>query len=487
VLYPQTQGSHWFHLGERLPLRTVTHFRRQLSKTMEEVFPLTPEVDSEMVVRRSPSSVIINARKQVQLGLLERYGQEDLGIEGGFADTAIFRCVFLRPGLYIERDGQWRLATPEEVSLDGLSAVWSEIRTFFTEPGKDKSFQAFTHRLLEPPFGVREGLMPLLLAAGAQAFPTAAAIRHKGSFVDDLLPSVIEDICKSPEDYVLDVVGLSKGQEAYLHGVLEVFGGDDADAVAGQSGQSDLLRRCMDTVIRWRADLPEAVATSRYLSPSARAFERELATPDPVRLFLEELPQLVGADVEDSAALVDGVAKIRDELEGIEARFEGEAVAALKQTLVSRGIRNGAEVREQAKRWASHFPRSFRRQLPDKVNQAVLSRLNAPYRDDGSLVNALATLLVGRPIKQWDDAVVTNFRRQLKSAFESIEATALELSEASDLDPELREGLIGLAEAKAATVGSHLADILGSERAAERLEQIAADIRRASSTATEPA
>ena len=102
-------------------------------------------------------------------------------------------------------------------------------------------------------------------------------------------------------------------------------------------------------------------------------------------------------------------------------------------------------------------------------------------------VNALATLLVGRPIKQWDDAVVTNFRRQLRSSFEGIEAAALELSEASDLDPELREGLARLAEAKAATVGSHLADILGSERAAQRLEQIAAEIRSASLTLTEPA
>mgnify|MGYP004124642477 CR=1 FL=1 len=35
-----------------------------------------------MVVRRKPTPVIVNARKKVELGLLERYGQEDLGIEG---------------------------------------------------------------------------------------------------------------------------------------------------------------------------------------------------------------------------------------------------------------------------------------------------------------------------------------------------------------------------------------------------------------------
>lgn len=474
VLNPQEQGSHWFHMGATVDVRSVAQLRRKLSETMEEVFPSTPEVDSEMVVRRSPSSVVINARKKVELGLLERYGQESLGIEGGFADTAIFRCVFHRTGLYRQHNAKWRLASPEEVELPGLAGVWALIREFFSEPGTNKGFQPFLHRLMEPPYGVREGLIPLLLAAGAKAFPTAIAIRHRGSFVDDLLPSVIEDILKNPADYVVDVVGVSPEEHEYLTGLLSLFGGEQADTV-GEAG--DLLRLCMDAVIQWRASLPAAVATSRYLTSEARAFERELESPDPVRLFLEELPRLTGVATNQPEELLRSVAEIRDELAGIERIFEDEAVAALRQTLVARGIRNGDGVREQAQRWASHFPKSFGRKLPDKVSQAVLNRLGAPYRDDGTLVNALATLLVGRPIKQWDDTVVTSFRRQLRSAFEVIESTALELSEAADLDPSLREGLIGLAEAKVTTVGSHLADILGPERAAERLEQIAAELR----------
>jgi len=473
VVQPQREGSHWYHRGKRLHLTSVPQFRRQLSKTMMEVFSATPEIDSEMVVRRSPSSVIINARKKVALGLLERYGQEDIGIEGSYADRAIFRCVFFRTGLYREKGKRWSLADPDELELPGLAAVWRRVRQFFVEPGTNKSFRPFIDELLEPPYGVREGLIPLFLAAGVKAFPTAIAIRHKGQFVDDLLPSVIEDIAKEPDDFVLDVVGLTASQKKYLAGVLELFAVEESRVP--QDG--NLLRHCMDAVVAWRHALPLAVSDSRYLSKEGRTFERELSVPDPVRLFLEELPRLVGHSTEDPEALLAGVAQVKGELEGIEDLFLGEAVEALNQTLTARGVRNGAGVREQAARWASHFPKSFGPKLPDRVTQGVLSRLKAPYRDDATLVNALSTLLIGKTIRQWDDAVVPAFRRQLRSAFEVIEGTALEMSQSTELDEELREGLIGLAEAKAATIAAQLADIVGSERAARKLEELAQQMR----------
>ena len=473
VLRPQKNGSRWFRLGQEVELDDVIELRRELSAAMLEVFPKTPEIDSEMVVRRSPSSVVINARKKVELGLLERYGQEALGIEGDFADKAIFRCVFLRTGLYREVGSRWRLATPEEVQAKGLSAVWSEVRSFFTEEGTDKNFQQFLTDLRDPPYGVREGLIPLLLAAGIKAFPTAIAIRRQGQFVDDVLPSVIEDIARSPEEYVLDVVAVSSRERCYLEGVLELFTEGEID----RSAEGDLLRACMDAVLEWRDTLPGAVASSRYLSPEAKAFERELETPDPVRLFFEELPRLVDVPLRHSKKLLAGVAGIRDELAGIEGLFEQEAIESLNQTLVARGVRNGKGIREQAARWAGHFPKSFGRTLPDRVSQGVLSRLRSPYKDDGSLVNALATLLVGRPIRQWDDAIVPSFRRQLRSALEVIEGTALGLSDTPDLDPKLREGLVALAEARAETAADQLQALVGANRAAQVLEGIASDIR----------
>ena len=474
VLRPQPRGSRWFHRGIPLDTTSVVQLRRVLSRTMDEVFPFTPEIDSEMVVRRSPSPIIVNARKKVELGLLERCGQEAVGIEGNFADMAIFRGVFLRTGLYREnRQGGWALATPKQVRAPGLAAVWSRVQDFFVQPGEGKTFGEFLDELKEPPYGVREGLLPLLLAAGLKAFPTAATVRRKGEFVDDLLPSVVEDMAKNPQRYALDVVSLNGQQSEYLKGVRELFAGSEAPAVV----EGDLFKACMGAVLAWRQALPEGVAGSRYVSEEARVFVKDLAEADPVGLFRDRLPELLGVTLEDPKRLIAGARRIKSELENVAKVFRNEAVQALGQMLDMRGVPNGTGVRAQAAAWAGYFSKSFRLQLPDHVTKGVLTRLSSPYRDDAALVNALSTLLLGRTLRQWDDSVVPAFRRQLRSTFEVIESTAVAAGSSKTLDAEAKEGLASLAEARTRSVAEHLAEVLGSEEAAGLLESIAAKLR----------
>lgn len=552
VLRPQPNGSRWFHKGRPVEAIDLPQLRRALSQAMEDVFTLTPEIDSEMVVRRSPSPVIVNARKKVELGLLERYGQEDLGIEGNYADKAIFRCVFLRTGLYCQngsaagsrreescqngrprasqadktcQNGRtWFLAGPEALNSPGLKAVWTRVHDFFTEPGKAKGFQFLLEELLEPPFGMREGIFPLMLTAGFRAFPTATSVRRREGFVDDLLPSVMEDIAKHPDRYVLDVVGISTEERTYLEGIRDMFSGS-ADVT---TTENDLLRVCMEAVLAWRQTLPTTVARSRYVSSEARSFVKEMDAPDPVGLFLGQLPQWVGTAVAQPRQLLAGVAKLKTELEDVGDIYRQDAVQALSDNLAARGVANGVGrivpasgdpwptsgpvgggvrrsgtekangaaggggavfasgvaldgVRGQAVTWASYFPKAFASRLPDQVAKGVLSRLRARYDDDDALANALSTLLLGLSVHQWDDSMASTFRRKLRSALETIETTAVTLARESDLDPLIKSGLDGLAYARTARMAEQLADMLGGEEAARRLEALAATLREQSS------
>ena len=478
VVRPQCHGSTWFHMGHKVDLSSVSSLRRYLSRAMEDLFPLTPEIHSEMVVRRKPSPILVNARKKVELGLLERYGREDIGIEGNFADRAIFRSVFLRTGLYRQDGSVWRLANPEELDSDGLRAVWALIRSFFTKPGRNKSFRGLLDELRDPPYGVREGLLPLLLAAGFRVFPIAATLRHRGRFVDDLLPSVIEDLARNPTDYAIDVLELTPQQRAYFTGILGLFSGNGES-----SGEQDLLRACMGAVLAWRHTLPVAAGNSRYASREARAFDQELKSQDPVALFVETLPHLVGVTLDEPEELLRGAKRIKEALDGVANIFEREAVQSLERALAARGVGttvNGSkapDVRAQARMWASCFPKSVTPHLPDHVTKGVLSRLRTPYRDEVALLNALSSLLIGLPIHEWDDTAVSSFRRQLRQALDVIESTVVGLSRASGGDPELRDGLGRLMEARARTVAGQLADILGHQDAADQLLALASELR----------
>ena len=67
--------------------------RTALSSIMEEVFEHCPRINNEMIVRHRPSAIVVNARKKLMLGILERSGMEGLGIVGNFPDSSMFRCV----------------------------------------------------------------------------------------------------------------------------------------------------------------------------------------------------------------------------------------------------------------------------------------------------------------------------------------------------------------------------------------------------------
>src|SRR5262249_24662494 len=161
---------------------------------------LTPRIRNEMIVRQKPSPILVNSRKKLLLGILERYGQPLFGIQGNFPEASIARTVLIHSKLYVEGDaGGWRFATPEELPEDsaGLREVWSRVRMLLSAPSdRPKDLAGFFRSLAAPPIGVRAGLFPIFVASGLKAFPAPVSLLRDGEYVPDILPSEIELLCR---------------------------------------------------------------------------------------------------------------------------------------------------------------------------------------------------------------------------------------------------------------------------------------------------
>ncbi len=92
------------------------------------------------------------------MAILERSGQEDLGLEGFWPDVSLYRTILLNTGIYkmngVER---WGYASPKDIQDPGLSAVWQRLSDFFTLPGLAKNPKHLFQEIMKPPFGVRAG------------------------------------------------------------------------------------------------------------------------------------------------------------------------------------------------------------------------------------------------------------------------------------------------------------------------------------------
>jgi hypothetical protein len=456
IVVPGMGGADWFHAGRPIDFGCPVAFRRHLSAVMDELFEATPRILSEMVVRRRPTPVVINARKKVELGILERYGQEAVGIEGDFADKAIFRSVLLRTGLYRKGGEHWRFANPKEIEDPGLSRVWGEVEQFYSEPGS-RSVQVLVHRLLEPPYGVREGVIPLFLAAGLKAFPAPKSIRSKASYISDVLPSVIEDIARSPGDFTVDVLSLSSAEEEYLQCLLTRFG----DHAPGADPNDDLLRRVFDAIQAWWVGLPQAAKSSSAISKQARQFRSLISVPEPADVLLERLPKAFGGESKDLERARATVLRAVTELEEIQKGYIAAARSALRSALASRGVTTGGNITKGARTWAAFFPKSLPLKSLSPVARATLMQLRRKHDSEEALLNALALLVAGHAFKDWTDAVVPEFERRLRTALEDIEHAALEAGTASDAPEEIRAGLLELSRARLRLILSQIAELAG--------------------------
>ncbi|KKL61579.1 hypothetical protein LCGC14_2193890, partial [marine sediment metagenome] len=174
LLRPSPRGPRWFYRGKEKHAASPSALRKLLSQITGHVFHKTPKIHNEMIVRRKPSGTIVNSRKKLLMGILERSGKEMLGIKGNFPDASMFRTVLLHTGLYREsKGGRWGYAAPHARAVPdpGLRAVWRRLQQFFAEPADEpKRPRELLDELQRPPYGIRAGVLPILFAAGLKAF-----------------------------------------------------------------------------------------------------------------------------------------------------------------------------------------------------------------------------------------------------------------------------------------------------------------------------
>lgn len=468
LVKPSTAGTRWFHDGEILPADNSRELRRSLSAVMEKVFTKTPLINNEMINRRKPSPALVNSRKKLTMAVLERHGREQLGIEGFFPDKSMFNTVLLHTGLYRQdsRSGRWGYAHSSKIKDPGMKALWRELQEFLTTPTeRPRTFQELLGRLQSPPFGVRIGVMPILIAAALRAFPSAISLMHKGQYLSDVLPSDIESICRSPGEYQILVLDIDEPKQKLLRGLHKHL----SKVANYEIEENDLIRLCFDAVEAWKHQLPPAAFTTGQLTRKTLDFRATVTrVNDPVQLFFEELPKTLGKKIDRPVPLLNAIKKCVDELEGVASLYTTRAIGIVRDALtVGDNGEADRDVRSMAKQWASFFPGQFTEKLNDGVAKGLLSRMSLDYESDALFIDSLASLLVKKSVRRWDDSTAAAFDREFTAYVGKIENAARSYPAPTT---DLQEGLSQLVFGRMQELYNQLSDLVGEDQACSMLE-----------------
>jgi len=473
ITSPTEQGQTYFNNQKEFSLTSAKSLRQKLSFIMDSIYSLTPVVLNEMIVRNQPSSVVINARKKLEMAILEHSSEKLFGIAGNYPDASMARTVLVNTGIYKFEGDRWYYAESNGINDKGLREVWGLFSEFLIEPSiVPKKFRPFFEKLKEPPYGMRNGLIPILLTAAFKAFPSARSLSSNGNYITDILPSVIEDLCKNPDNYELTVFTINDAKKFYLEGIHRLFSNVKETDIQPQT--PDLVRECFDAISRWLTTLPSCALTTKNIPDEARAFQTCLNDiNDPTAVLFDVIPSEMGIEIKDHEKLVKKVRECKEELESSQNQYY-ELCENTMRGIFQHVNTSQQDIRILSKEWADCFPTNFINQIPDIVSKRFIEELKIGKDNKKYLMDSISILLTSKHLNKWGDLSIQIFKRELIETVIRLEDTLI-TNCIDNKTKQNREDIVKLVSLRLKQKYEQIVAIIGEDKAQFALDELIQD------------
>jgi hypothetical protein len=213
------------------------------------------------------------------------------------------------------------------------------------------------------------------------------------------------------------------------------------------------------------------------LSERTRRFQTILRRQiDPVPLLLETIPHACGYSLEQHDELLHAITQCIEELMSVTATYRMHAAASVRRTLAFGRDEVDGEVRIIAQQWATCFPEAFIETLTDGIAKGVVTRLRTPYATDETLLESLASLLVGKSFNRWDDSTIVAFDREFQQIVHRIEDAALAKATPLMDHSTVAQGLATLIRGRMHDLFERLVHLIGIDEAQAALTAVQTSI-----------
>lgn len=282
-------NTAWRWRGQRLEVQSYRQLQEAISDACDSTYGSAPRVRNELINRRQLTSVAAAARRSLIEAMLTKAEVPLLGIEGYPPERSMYASLLASTGIHRKgQDGTWAILPPQPEADYGFLTVWLAMEEWlFGGDLRPKPLASLYELLCAPPFGVTNGIVPVLLCAVFIYRQHEIGIYEEGRFVTDLDIATFERLIKRPEDYALQGCRVAGERSAVLARFGRgLVGDDDATIIT-------VVRRLYQAF----RGLPDYVSRTRNLSEQARALRDALkSSTEPEQLLFVDLPHCLGAE-----------------------------------------------------------------------------------------------------------------------------------------------------------------------------------------------
>ncbi|HHJ14342.1 MAG TPA: ATP-binding protein [Gammaproteobacteria bacterium] len=399
-LHKAFDSAVWFRKNHRPKRLRQAELNSIASELADRRFAASPRLHNELLNRQKPSSNAIAAQNILLRRMVVNEGEPRLGIEGFPAEGGLFASILEATGLYARNDSGWHFVTP--VNGDDpcrLAPMWNAAFDYVKEhASRTVAISELFDLWRKPPFGVKDGMMPILAVAFVMSQRDKIAVYRDGIFRAKFDDVDVDYLAKDPSFIQLRWMDLGDVARRLLSGMAKIVRDLDKSNELAHLEPIDVGRGLVaiyDQLPRW---------TTRTMRLSANAVRiRDLfkRAHDPNQFLFDDIPGTLGEEVSlaTDKDLRRIITNVRDGLEELVQAYPS-MLHRLRDIMLSElqvpnvSPQSLAELRARAE--------NIKQLAGDFRLDAFVGRL-AQFDGSDETFEAIASLAANKPPRDWVD------------------------------------------------------------------------------------
>ena len=293
-LHNAFDGAQWFR--KHHPPETYRHadLNSVASDLADRRFDQCPKLHNELLNRQRPSSNAIAAQNALLRRMVLNEGEARLGIQGFPAEGGLFTSVLEATRLYARDTQGWRFMPPRGDDPFRLAPLWEATADHIRKNGNRTIAVEELYDLWRgQPYGVKDGLMPVLAVAFILSQRNSLAVYREGIFRSRFDDLDVEYLAKDPATIQLRWMDLSDVGRRLLYGMAEIVRTLDQKNVLVHLEPIDVARGLVGIFEQLP---PWTKRTTRLSANAVRVRDLFKRARDPNQFLFDDIPAIVGAD-----------------------------------------------------------------------------------------------------------------------------------------------------------------------------------------------
>ncbi len=290
-LFTYSDSVLWLYKGEKQCVNSQRDFNELLSRVCEDIYPLTPVINNELINRHKLSSNISAARAKYLQALTTNTDKEDLGwSKDKFPpEKTIYYSLLKTTGLH--RNGLFA-DTP---TSEGILSLWNACEEFMhSTQEKPRKVSELIKMLSEQPYKIKMGVLDFWI-------PTYLYIKRldyslfgsSGAYIPNINMEFFDLLKKHPSDFTVKAYAEDGVKMEFYNQYRKFINVGESKEIKG-----DKFIETIKPFFFFYSHLNDyAKHTRKFDHVTTLRFRNVLAkAKDPEKTFFEDLPEALGYD-----------------------------------------------------------------------------------------------------------------------------------------------------------------------------------------------